>query len=67
MILDNVPALRLNTLSKFTFADSKQFNSLVADILVLQLADLDPATSHYRQEPALYYYKIPNRTRLEQN
>ena len=29
-----VQALRLNTLSKLTFADSKRFNSLVADIFV---------------------------------
>ena len=29
-----VQALQLNTLSKLTFADSKQFNSLVADIFV---------------------------------
>ena len=29
-----VQALRLNTLSNLTFADSKWFNSLVADILV---------------------------------
>ena len=29
-----VQALRLNTLSKFTFADSKQFNTLMADIFV---------------------------------
>ena len=30
-----VQALRLNTLSKFTFADCKGFNSLVADIFVV--------------------------------
>ena len=29
-----VQAIQLNTLSKFTFADSKRFNSLVADIFV---------------------------------
>ena len=29
-----VQALQLNTLSKLTFADSKRFNSLVADIFV---------------------------------
>ena len=29
-----VQALRLNTLSKLTFADSKRFNSLLADIFV---------------------------------
>ena len=29
-----VQALRLNTLSKLTFADSKQFNTLMADIFV---------------------------------
>ena len=29
-----VQAIQLNTLSKFTFADSKRFNSLVADIFL---------------------------------
>ena len=29
-----VQALQLNTLSKLTFADSKRFNSLVADVFV---------------------------------
>ena len=62
-----VQALQLNTLSKITFADSKRFNSLVADIFVgvafkdVVQPDLEQALHEECQEAQL----VVNPTRVQ--